>query len=173
MSDGPISNPPSFPPHNGIQSPHLLKTMGIELWYERNGLIKTQSAIIQARLTIILSSAIETTDEQTILEGMIRVLELHSNEWWTGWINPEWQSMTPTLFWDALKKMKPQALLCLGESLNTMLMHTDMTLPIVMCTYHPRELARKPELKKKSYHDLLRLKYDLHALPINNTKGAL
>lgn len=158
---------------HGFQSAHLLQALGIELWYERGRLIETKTPTINARLSVILASPIDTLEAHKILQGMIRVLELQNHEWWIGWVNPKFPSFSAFQFWNALHKMRPNAALCLGGSLNKLPIPPALSPSIVTYTYHPEELAENPALKKKSYHDLLTLKQNLQNSPMNDIKGAL
>jgi len=147
-------------------SPHthvILKTIGIDLWYDRNNLIETAQPVSGGLLAILLYRPIQTSAERKILKGMLSVLELKPHEWWLGWINPRWKTWSASQFWRLCQTLNPTALLWLGQAATT----TIEPLGTLACnlhsiyTYHPQELLEKPENKRKAYQALLSLKADL------------
>lgn len=166
----------------------MLKNLDIPLWEKRNPVLFLDRPLAFARLAVILAQPLKPKDaeEKKVLMGMLNVLGLRREEYWFGWLikwgseNAWSKTKFQDLFWQNLRAWKPEALLLLGQDLVEKLgfqslqttekegsdnLHDnpnqDGLLPKIHTTFHPEELIKMPEKKKKTYQSLLNLKQTL------------
>jgi len=152
----------------------LLNTMGIPIWIEKksSALISYQPMLGAAVLVLLPEKILETAKEhQKILAGMLKVLELNEEELCVAWLNPLKETEEVALM-QTINQWAPYRVLVLGESLAQFLLKSTKSLdelrlnshimagyiPLIEVTYHPVELEKSIEYKRKAYQDLLRLK---------------
>ena len=136
----------------------LLNAMGIPLWVEKRfSPLSSNNPILGAPLLV--------------LTGMLKVLELEEEALCIAWLDPLKEKEAPIVA-KALNRWAPYRVLALGEPLVQFLLKTSKTLDelrlnshqvegyesIIEVTYHPVELEKSSECKRKTYQDLLRLK---------------
>lgn len=152
----------------------ILKHLDISLWQRRKDFLFLDKPHIFARLAIFLIEPLkpQNQEEKKILTGMLSVLGLKSEEYWLGWITKDAGEWTEEAFWQAIKAWKLTTILFLGQhwmdkfSNSHALAGSDPhTLAgsdyQIHATFHPEELIKMPEKKKKAYQSLLNLKHNL------------
>lgn len=152
----------------------LLEAMGISIWIEkRTSALMSDSPILGAALLVLLPERLRAVEQeqQKILTGMLKVLELGEAELCVAWLSP-FKEKDREEIGKAINQWAPYRVLVLGESLAQFLLSTSIGLdeiklssqPIVGVispldfTYHPAELENSLVCKRKAYQDLLRLK---------------
>jgi hypothetical protein len=133
----------------------------------------------------------ENQEEKKILTGMLSVLGLKREEYWLGWIAKDTGEWTKEAFWQAIQVWKPTTILFLGQHwVSKLRLASFSDFPAdsdsqnsessnshalagsdphsfvgsdysVHATFHPKELIKMPDKKKKAYQSLLNLKHNL------------
>lgn len=139
-----------------------LEKINIPLWVERAPFLFLDKPLAFAELAILLAKPLnrEDPEEKKVLSGMISVLALKKTEYWLGWLfgkSSVSENYPSDFYLGILQRFKPKAILLLGEpfAVNSGLSHP------IHATFHPRELIKTPENKKKAYQSLLNLRKTL------------
>lgn len=116
-----------------MEQARLSNALGIKVWQPRSSK-KIRCAVFCPEIL--------NHDQQKILNGMISVLGLPSDE------------IKITSQVNELEELCPDYVLCLGEANNLSCS--------VITTYSPKQLEVDPKLKRKAFNVLLELKKKLH-----------
>ncbi len=154
----------------------LLDNLGIPYWLARNSrsILQSNSPLFCARCLVLLPSQLgrEQCDYAKVLSGMVKVLDLKTEEICVAWLGNWEQDNLYAALMQELTKWAPRSLLVMGEALAALVMNSSVSLDELrvslhrvtvqnipmQCTYHPEELSQNPVHKKKAYQDLLYLK---------------
>lgn len=154
----------------------MLKAIGIPYWRERDTertALISENPIFCAPCLVILSKPIPRQEETTykILIGMLKVLELPEDQLCLATLSSNLSLPTqyPELLVE-IQKWAPSTILFLGEVFGTEGTGDRPDLCFIdsaFFTYHPTELQKNPELKRKAFNTLLLLKNFLSQNTLN------
>ncbi len=158
---------------------YFLNNMGITIWMPRDpsAVLISDQPILNAALLVLLPQKLhqEQKEQIKILTGMLKVLELGTEEWCVAWVRDLTEKSQHTLIVQSINQWSPYHVLVMGEALAQFLLNDSKSLdelrttphsifglePLLQVTYHPAQLEKSPENKRKSYQDLLRLKLQI------------
>lgn len=141
----------------------ILKNMDIPVWARRNDFLLLDKPLINAKVAVLLSKPLKpnNVEEKKVLLGMLSVLALEKTEYWIGWLN-EMETGNQNIqlaISQMIKRFAPQKILFLGEAWTELLVEMDIDSRFALYyTFHPEELIKMPEKKKKAHQILLNLK---------------
>lgn len=153
----------------------LLDAMGVTYWIPRQSSVITSSnPLLCAACLVLLPEKIsnQESEQHKILLGMLKVLDLNAEELCIGWLH-NFQGLDPYFsIGQAIAKWAPYSVLIMGERLAQRLLNAHKPLDelrknsqsiadlnaCVYVTYHPQELEKVPQHKRRAYEDLLNLK---------------
>jgi len=162
----------------------ILKNLEVPVWEKRNHFLFLDRPLAFARLAVVLAQPLKSKDseEKKVFMGMLTVLGLRREEYWIGWLIKGENLWSQAVFWEAIRAWKPATLLLLGQDLVEKLGlpslqtterddehhlykgdrdNPNVSMPHIHTTFHPEELIKRPEKKKKTYQILLNLKQTL------------
>lgn len=119
---------------------------------------------LNTRCWVLLQSTLENPECLTILEGMLKVLNLNVDSYSTSSIRePDINKVEGIHLLNSLMTWCPETVLVLGSELGRILEQAKETLAFPLpftlkVTYHPNELFKEPQKKKQAYRELLELK---------------
>ncbi len=161
----------------------LLEAMDIPVWVKPLPSICSKHNVLGAHCLVLLpyNPATLILSEQKILEGMLKVLSLDSENLHLAWVKELTASLSQH-FTQMLLQYVPHTVLLMGETLARSVLENSIAtfemlretpqkresvaeLPIRV-TYDPVVLSKEPSSKGKAYKDLLNLKALLAKLGI-------
>lgn len=142
----------------GRNSLATLSTMDIPLWARRpskDANLFFLEPTLFSKVLVVLAEKIAENDvaAQQVFQGMLKVLNLSSNEIAIAWFTKNTQELSMETQ-QALQYWQADHILILGKNIKTE--------SNIFVTYHPKELVNAPQHKKEAYQVLLSLKEKLH-----------